>query len=611
MQYFRNLRIGMKLVMAISAVVAMTAVLGVFSVVQLSKVNDVTVDITTKWLPSVELLGRMTEQINLIRRVALTHSMTKDKNNMAGYEKMGEGAFGELRATSEKYQKGITSDDERRLYERFHASWVTYTDYHSRVLALSREGKKDEAMALNVEAKKFFDETVAGLNQDIEFNSKGAADATVHAASLYTSSRTLIIVVLLVCAATGLALAILIGNAIGRSLKVGVAAANQLAKGDLSFRMDNPSQDEAGQLLVALDTSVKSMQEVTDVAEEISKGNLTVTVKPRSEADSLMNALAAMVNRLSDVVVEVKGSADNVATGSASLSQSAQQLSQGATEQASSIEEVSSSMEEMSSNIKHNADNATQTEKIALKAASDAKEGGEAVGKTVGAMKQIASKISIIEEIARQTNLLALNAAIEAARAGEHGRGFAVVASEVRKLAERSQRAAGEITELSGTSVKIAERAGELLGKILPDVQKTSELVQEITAASREQDAGAAQINKAIQQLDQVIQQNASSSEETSATSEELAGQAGQLQTAISFFKVSAAATAAVRGPRPQMADTASAHPSRAQTRKVEGAQAEAFKPASNRPSNGKGMKLDLSRDVEDAGFEEFMSEKA
>jgi methyl-accepting chemotaxis protein len=217
-------------------------------------------------------------------------------------------------------------------------------------------------------------------------------------------------------------------------------------------------------------------------------------------------------------------------------------MSQGATEQASSIEEVSASVEEMAANIRQNADNASQTEKIAMKAALDAKEGGEAVAQTVDAMKQIAGKISIIEEIARQTNLLALNAAIEAARAGEHGKGFAVVASEVRKLAERSQRAAGEITELSGSSVKVAEKAGGLLAKILPDVQKTAELVQEITAASKEQDSGAAQINKAIQQLDQVIQQNASASEEMSSTSEELASQAEQLQTAIAFFKVDAQA---------------------------------------------------------------------
>ena len=192
----------------------------------------------------------------------------------------------------------------------------------------------------------------------------------------------------------------------------------------------------------------------------------------------------------------------------------------------------------MAANIKQNADNALQTEKIALKSAEDAKEGGQAVSQTVGAMKEIAGKINIIEEIARQTDLLALNAAIEAARAGEHGKGFAVVASEVRKLAERSQSAAGEISRLSGSSVEVAERAGEMLNQIVPDIQKTAELVQEISAASNEQNTGAEQVNKAIQQLDQVIQQNASVSEEMAAGSEELASQADQLQSLVAFFKV-------------------------------------------------------------------------
>jgi methyl-accepting chemotaxis protein len=213
-------------------------------------------------------------------------------------------------------------------------------------------------------------------------------------------------------------------------------------------------------------------------------------------------------------------------------------MSQGTTEQAASAEEASSSVEEMNATIKQNADNAQQTEKIALKSAADATESGKAVSQTVGAMKDIAGKISIIEEIARQTNLLALNAAIEAARAGEHGKGFAVVASEVRKLAERSQTAAGEISDLSASSVEVAEKAGAMLAKLVPDIQKTAELVQEISAASKEQTSGADQINAAIQQLNQVIQQNAGAAEEMSSTAEELSSQAQQLQGTIEFFKV-------------------------------------------------------------------------
>ena len=277
-----------------------------------------------------------------------------------------------------------------------------------------------------------------------------------------------------------------------------------------------------------------------DVADNLSNGDLTVeiAVDSKDETGQLLAAMKNMVDKLRAIVADVQSAADNVASGSQELSSSSEEMSQGATEQAASAEEASSSMEQMAANIKQNADNATQTEKIALKAADDAQNGGEAVTRTVAAMKDIAQKISIIEEIARQTDLLALNAAIEAARAGEHGKGFAVVASEVRKLAERSQTAAGEISSLSGSSVEVAEKAGEMLGRIVPDIQKTAELVQEISAASNEQNSGADQVNKAIQQLDQVIQQNASASEEMASTSEELSSQAERLQEAVAFFKI-------------------------------------------------------------------------
>ncbi len=276
------------------------------------------------------------------------------------------------------------------------------------------------------------------------------------------------------------------------------------------------------------------------VANKLAEGDLTVdiSVKNKDETGQLLNAMKNMLEKFRQIVLSVKNAADNISSGSKGLSASAQQLSQGATEQAASAEEVSSSMEQMSSNVKQNTDNALQTEKIAAKAAQDAQESGTAVIEAMNAMKEIAGKINIIEEIARQTNLLALNAAIEAARAGEHGKGFAVVASEVRKLAERSQTAAGEIGELSSSTVEIAEKAGEMLSKLVPNIQKTAELVQEITASSTEQNNGAAQINKAIMQLDQVIQQNASASEEMASTSEELSSQAEQLQSSMEFFKI-------------------------------------------------------------------------
>jgi methyl-accepting chemotaxis protein len=297
----------------------------------------------------------------------------------------------------------------------------------------------------------------------------------------------------------------------------------------------------AGVAMVVAHAIANPLTRGVTFAKMVSEGDLTASIKieQKDELGQLADALRNMVGKLSSVVSEVNIASQQVSAGSQELSDSAQNMSQGATQQAASIEETSSAMEEMASGIQQNTDNATTTEKIASTAARDAEESGIAVNEAVVAMKQIANKISIIEEISRQTNLLALNAAIEAARAGEHGKGFAVVAAEVRKLAERSQTAAGEIGGLSASSVDIAERAGDMLTKLVPDIKKTAELVQEISASSTEQSQGARQINVAIQQLDQVIQQNAGASEEMAATSEELSAQSDILASSIGFFKTS------------------------------------------------------------------------
>jgi len=290
---------------------------------------------------------------------------------------------------------------------------------------------------------------------------------------------------------------------------------------------------------IALNIS-RGLGRAVSFTNAVAAGDLTQDIEARSkdEIGTLIDTLRAMCEKLRSIITEATLAAQNVASGSQELSASAEQLAQGATEQASAAEEASSSMEEMAANVKQNADNSSQTEKIARQSAIDAEASGAAVQRAVAAMETIAEKIKFVQEIARQTDLLALNAAVEAARAGEHGRGFAVVASEVRKLAERSQAAAIEIAELSNDTVKTAQEAGSMLIQLVPGIKRAFELVEEISAASREQDIGASQINQAIQQLDQVTQQNAGASEEVSATAEELAAQAEQLQATISYFRV-------------------------------------------------------------------------
>ncbi|MDX9767058.1 MAG: methyl-accepting chemotaxis protein [Ectothiorhodospiraceae bacterium] len=308
----------------------------------------------------------------------------------------------------------------------------------------------------------------------------------------------------IVLAAVGIMLAlvltVLIIRQVTHSVAQALGVANALAEGDLTARIDDTGKDEMGRLLLAMKT---------------------------------------MVDKLSNIIGDVRSASDNLSSASEQVSATAQSLSQGAGEQAESVDETSASIEQMSASITQNTENARVTDGMASKAANEAVEGGAAVQQTVSAMKNIAGKVGVIDDIAYQTNLLALNAAIEAARAGEHGKGFAVVAAEVRKLAERSREAAQEIGQLAAGSVTTAERAGRLLDEIVPSIKRTSDLVQEIAAASQEQSSGAAQINTAMHRLNRTTQQGASSSEELAATAEEMSSQAEQLQATMAFFRLS------------------------------------------------------------------------
>jgi methyl-accepting chemotaxis protein len=382
------------------------------------------------------------------------------------------------------------------------------------------------------------DPTSAGIGELTAYQLTAAEDLRQEGDTLFGFLNWLIVGSAIVVTLASIAFVIFITNAIKRNLSAAIGLANAVAIGDVNATATVTSADEVKDLVDALNAMTANLRGSASVADQIASGDLTVQATALSDKDTLGLALVRMVEKLRDVIGDATEAARNVASGSQEMSATAEQLSQGASEQASSTEEASASMEEMAATIKQSADNAVQTEKIARQSAADAIASGEAVTNAVAAMQTIAEKIVIVQEIARQTDLLALNAAVEAARAGEHGRGFAVVASEVRKLAERSQAAAAEISTLSDTTVKTAQSAGAMLSKLVPDIQRTAELVEEISAASREQNAGASQINTAIQQLDKVTQQNTSAAEEMSATSEELASQAEQLQGAISYFRL-------------------------------------------------------------------------
>ena len=515
----------------------------------------------------------------------------------------------------------LTDDQDRALVDQFFQSLEKWRPIYKKVADLSSENSKSNAAQLSsVDNKKLADELQGALMELSRINSEEMKKVVAGAQASYDSAQQTLSVAVLASILIGLAAASWLALGISGGLRRAVGLADAVASGDLSQQVSASSDDEIKDLIDALNRMTANLRATATVADAIAGGDLTVDAKPLSDKDKLGISLKHMVEKLRVVVSDSLGASANVSSGSQEMSASAEQLSSGATQQAAAAEEASSSMEQMAANIKQNADNASQTEKIARQSAADAEASGHAAARAVQAMQTIAEKTTIVQEIARQTDLLALNAAVEAARAGEHGRGFAVVASEVRKLAERSQTAAQEIATLSSETMSVAKQAGEMLTRLVPDIKKTAQLVEEISAACREQDVGASQVSSAIQQLDQVIQQNAGASEELSATSEELASQAEQLQESISFFRIgdgrgrpagAGTAAAAAAAAKLHAGHMAAGKPAKGAKRAPAPAQAKQplYKernPGASAAANGNGNGVALNLDGHDAHDTEF-----
>jgi methyl-accepting chemotaxis protein len=441
--------------------------------------------------------------------------------------------------------QAASTDEVGKKLASLKSIWAEWTAVLDRERVFMEGGRQSDARNLVLHESRAARKGVLRLVDEIDdLVTQAMKQAKERAAFQYDKSWVLL------AGAAGAALLIsivsgvLISVGVSRGLRRAISLADAVALGDVHTKIVAKGNDEIKDLIDALNRMAANLCATAEMAEAIASGDLTVEPKPLSEKDTMGLALLHMTEELRIVLANAHAAADQVSTGSRQLSLSAYDLSAGSSEQAASAEEVSSSMEQIAANIRHNAENSAQTEKIAHRSCADAQASGDAVQRAVLAMHTIVEKISFVQEIARQTDLLALNAAVEAARAGEHGKGFAVVASEVRKLAERSREAATEISALSTETVSAAHEAGQMLAKLVPDIQKTTELVEEISAACREQDIGTNQMNQAIQQLDKVIQQNAGAAEEISATSEALSGQAERLQASIAFFRIDGKAKA-------------------------------------------------------------------
>jgi methyl-accepting chemotaxis protein len=546
----------MKLGVTFAIILILLAVVVGVSLTRLSTLNSAITDLINGPAARLDRAQQVQVVFGTLARNERSMTMTNDPAQVKEFDDKATQSLSEFeRLLGEGEASAVP--ETKQTWREMRTSFESFKPLDARIRGMARANQNDEAAVLALgSAREVLDRVSKQTDALVERAREDMGQVDDETNALYSSARATLLTVAAVAIIGALAGAVWISLIVSRGLGRVGNAINAVAIGDLDNDVEVTSNDEIKDLVDTVNRMTANLRLSAALADKIADGDLTVTHKPLSEQDTLGHALVRMIERLRGVVGDATVAANNVASGSQELSSTSEQVSQGATEQAAAAEQASASMEEMSANIKQNAENAAQTEKIARQSAQDAEASGVAVDRAVGAMRTIAEKIGIVQEIARQTDLLALNAAVEAARAGEHGRGFAVVASEVRKLAERSQGAAAEISAVSSNTVDAATEAGEMLSKLVPDIRRTAELISEISAACREQDIGAGQINQAIQQLDQVTQQNAGASEQISSTSEELAAQAEELQASIAYFRVEDAgraprAAANVRKPAP------------------------------------------------------------
>jgi methyl-accepting chemotaxis protein len=597
-----RLTIKLKLAIAFGVLVLLLAGATTFGIVELNRLNEgegaLIKGPVARLRNAEEMNIALLQIVQSEKAMAISDSAQDDLAEAAAIDSQIK-VFNDLMEKSD----AIASADTKSKLASIRDNWQRFLPLDSEIRRLGTENKNAEAAKLMATTEKPVVEAILQHASDLIHTDQEEVKTADEQGDIdYANARNALIAVLVASVLLATAAGVWISLNISRGLTKIMGLADAVAIGDLDQEVTVTTNDEIKDLVDTVNRMTANLRATAALANSVAEGDLTVDARPLSDKDTLGHSLKQMIERLRSVVADALSASDNVSSGSQELSATSEQMSQGATEQASAAEEASASMEQMAANIKQNADNAAQTEKIARQSAKDAEVSGEAVARAVGAMQTIAEKITIVQEIARQTDLLALNAAVEAARAGEHGKGFAVVASEVRKLAERSQTAATEIGAVSSETVKAAQSAGEMLSSLVPDIRKTAELVAEISAACREQDIGASQINEAIQQLDKVTQQNASASEEMSATSEELAAQAEELQASIAYFRTdSAGATTRRSAParRPQ-APAAKAQPVR---------KAQPKTPVAAQQARAKGFALDLAQggpDADDADFREY-----